>query len=786
MSNPPSNPELAAELADLRARLAEAEQTLNAIQHGEVDGLVIAGPQGQQVFTLQGAQEPYRLLIEQMSEGALTLTQEGVILYANQTFARLVQRPLDHVIGADLHSFLGPADQPVLAGLIAAAWQEKSQGEVTVRAPNSSALPVRLGLSRLRTGPESLLCVVATELTEEKNREAGLRQIQAGLETRVKERTADLVTARLAALNMMEDAVQARQDIESANSKLRLEVAQRKQAEEALQRANETLEQCVAERTAALRASEQRLDLAFRATQDGIWDWNLETDEVYYSPRWKIMLGYEEAEIEPHVSAWKRLLHPDDLQPALDLAAAVMRGEREYVMEFRMRHKDGRYVDILARGFTVRREPDGPLVRIVGTHFDLTERKQVAAMLARTSDTLAQAQAIAHLGSFEYIAATQTTVWSEEEYRIYGLDPAGPSPAYDEMLTKHIHPEDAARLHEDFTKAMQSRSVYSLEHRIVRPDGSLRWVFDRAQPCFDKHGELVGYVGSTQDITERKQVEDELSKHREHLEELVQERTRELEAEIAERKQAQADISQLHAELEHRVQQRTADLEAANKELESFSYSVSHDLRAPLRHVSGYAGLLLASADPNLTEQRRHYLDQIAGAAKQMGRLIDDLLQFSRMGRTELRKQRLDLGELVEETIQRLGPEVNGRNVLWEKGSLPAVEADPALLRLAMINLLSNAVKYTRPRDPAKIEIGCASQDGAEMVVFVRDNGVGFDMEYGNKLFGVFQRLHPDDEFEGTGVGLANVRRIIARHGGRTWAEGKVNEGATFYFSLPI
>jgi len=274
---------------------------------------------------------------------------------------------------------------------------------------------------------------------------------------------------------------------------------------------------------------------------------------------------------------------------------------------------------------------------------------------------------------------------------------------------------------------------------------------------------------------------------------------RRLQQEIREREQAEARVRQVNAELERRVEERTtqlgeanrslkqraSDLEEANKELESFSYSVSHDLRAPLRHISGYVGLLRAATGPSLTDQNRHYLEEINESAKQMGRLIDELLRFSRMGRAELRRQPLELTGLVEEGIQQLRLEANGRSILWKKHPLPTVQADFTLLYQVVINLLSNAIKYTRPRDPAQIEIGCASQNDQETVIFVRDNGVGFDMQYAAKLFGVFQRLHLDEEFEGTGVGLANVRRIIARHGGRTWAEGKVNEGATFYFSLP-
>jgi light-regulated signal transduction histidine kinase (bacteriophytochrome) len=175
----------------------------------------------------------------------------------------------------------------------------------------------------------------------------------------------------------------------------------------------------------------------------------------------------------------------------------------------------------------------------------------------------------------------------------------------------------------------------------------------------------------------------------------------------------------------------------------------------------------------------------VADSANEMSRLIDDLLAFSRMGLAQMRHERLDLQCLVEETIQQLQPETQGRNIVWKPARLPEVQADPAMLRQVLVNLLANAVKYTRPRDPAEIEIGCASDANGETVIFVRDNGVGFDMAYAGNLFGVFQRLHRDDEFEGTGIGLANVRRIIARHQGRTWAEGTVDGGATFYFSLP-
>jgi signal transduction histidine kinase len=283
-----------------------------------------------------------------------------------------------------------------------------------------------------------------------------------------------------------------------------------------------------------------------------------------------------------------------------------------------------------------------------------------------------------------------------------------------------------------------------------------------------------------------------LQNHGAILEQQVQERT--------------AEIRRLNETLEQRVVERTAQLESANAELETFSYSVSHELHAPLRHVLAFVELLQEEAGPSLSEESLGHLTTISKSAKRMGDLIDDLLAFSRVGRAELQKTEVNLDQLIRETLGDFQVETKERNIAWEIRPMPVVRADYALLRMVLVNLISNALKFTGARAEAKIEIGCAPNgDGSpcgivgsaapqeadsvvsqgETVIFIRDNGAGFDPRCADKLFGVFQRLHSQAEFEGTGIGLANVQRIIHRHGGRAWAEGVVDSGATFYFSIP-
>jgi PAS domain S-box-containing protein len=315
------------------------------------------------------------------------------------------------------------------------------------------------------------------------------------------------------------------------------------------------------------------------------------------------------------------------------------------------------------------------------------------------------------------------------------------------------HPDDLAKdmMH---VKNLNSKElpVYKTEKRYISKTSREIWCSLTATAAFDSNGEFLYNLGVIEDISGRKKAEE--------------------------------DIRRLNDNLEQRVHERTIQLSEANKELEAFSYSVSHDLRSPLRHINGFAEILRKQYADQLPEDAGRLIDTITTAAKRMGTLIDDLLSFSRTGRAEMKLSTFSMKTTVEYALNQLKPSLGGRRIEWHVDNLPTIRGDHNLLGMVWTNLLDNAIKYTINRDKAIIRVGYRMEE-EEIVFFVRDNGAGFDMKYADRLFGVFQRLHSSSQFDGTGIGLANVRRIVSRHGGRTWAEAEPEKGAAFYFSLP-
>ena len=385
---------------------------------------------------------------------------------------------------------------------------------------------------------------------------------------------------------------------------------------------------------------------------------------------------------------------------------------------------------------------------VMGVWVDITERKQADAAVRESEeqfrtmvDAISQLAWIAKPDGFIY--------WYNQRW----FDYTGTTPEQMEGWGwQRVHdPEMLPTVVERWKTSIATGEPFEMDFPLRAADGSYRWFLTRAFPLKDPSGRVLRWCGTNTDVSKMREAERE--------------------------------IQRLNRDLEQRVIERTAQLEAANKELEAFSYSVSHDLRSPLRAVDGFSQAVLDDYGPQLPEEGQRYLKTIREGAQKMGMLIDDLLTFSRLGRAPLNKQTVNTDSLVRGVLEDLGAQREGRQIEVRVGELPSCLCDPALLRQVWLNLLSNAFKYTRKREPAVIEIGCEQKRDGD-VWFVRDNGTGFDMRYADKLFGVFQRLHLAEDYEGTGVGLALVQRIIHRHGGRVWADATVDRGATFYFTL--
>lgn len=502
-----------------------------------------------------------------------------------------------------------------------------------------------------------------------------------------------------------------------------------------------------------LRERENKLSTILNLLPVGISILDQDQKIVYQNPALENILGITKEGLQRGDHRERKYLRSDGTpKPAEEFASARVFSEKttQYNIITGIVKEDGTTVWTNVSAVPVEFS-DWKVVIVTA---DITEQKRIDEKIREKDQEFKKLSANVSGLIFQFTRKPDGTYFvpiaSEGIRNVFGCSPED---VIDDFapIGRVIHPDDAERVISDIEYSAANLTYFTCEFRVQIPGREPQWIYSQSTPERLPDGSITWY-GFNVDITQLKQAEDVIRK--------------------------------LNETLEQRVIERIAQLEEANKELEAFSYSVSHDLRAPLRHINGFVDMLTADYSNLLPDKAKHYLDVIANSSRDMGTLIDDLLQFSRTGRQEMQESVLDMNKVLQEVLASVELDAVNRKIEWNIAELPQTKADPSLLRMVWFNLLSNAIKFTKDKELAIIQVGFLEEE-EENIFFVRDNGAGFDMRYANKLFGVFQRLHSKVQFEGTGIGLANVRRIILKHGGRTWAESKLNEGATFYFTLP-
>jgi PAS domain S-box-containing protein len=831
--------ELALELDSAHARLVELEDTHAALRTGEIDAIVVQGPKGGQVFTLEDPESPYRVLAEQMNEGAATLAADGTILFSNRRLAEMVRRPPVQLLRAPFSSMLPENQRKGLHKLLQTVSKNQMRVERELLREDGTLLPVQLSLSLVAfSSSDRVVCMVVTDLSELNHARRVLQQqseafdlandaiVVRGMDDRI--RSWNRGAAEIYGWSAEEAIGKVMSELLHTDFSDPLETIQRAFARtngwqgevrqltrngtalvlasrwsllrdergepDAVLIINRDITQKNAGET-ALRESESRFRMLADLVPQIVWMCTPDGSCIYFNQRWGAYTGLS---VEQGCGAgWAAAFHPDDRTRAWEAWSHSVSTGDSYRIESRLRRFDGTY-----RWFLMLGQPQvdgsGTVTQWFGTCTDIETSKLLEAEMQQSQRELRLRHKIAQ----RFLEVRGKEVFSEvldllleatgSREGLFGVIEENGAIIYPSKtrIEDLFHADDAlvhdaaGKWDEIWARAMlQKRTLYS--NPAVGASGPPAAICRLMAVPILFHGELVGQIGIAGRATDYNDEDrDFLERVAVNLAPLL--RTRILwNCEEVARKQAEKELQKLNKELDDRVQLRTGDLITLNKELEAFSYSVSHDLRAPLRHVDGFLTLLSKRSHSALDQPSQHYLQCALDASRRMGRLIDELLQFSRLGRSQISEEEVDLNSIIEDVRREMEPEMLDRKVVWKVTRLPTVAGDPPMLRQIFQNLIGNALKFTRPCPIAEISIGTEAVANGEVVFFVRDNGAGFDMKYYNKMFQVFQRLHSEKDFEGTGIGLAIVRRVVERQRGRVWAEGKVGAGATIYFALP-
>lgn len=692
--NPASQESLMSEIDDLKARnkelerrLAESEQTLEAIHSGEVDAILVSTKGGEKIFTLKGAEEPYRILFEQMNEGAVTISEDGGILYSNQTFARLMRTSLEKVFGSNVEDFIGTEGIPDFRNLLYRSKQGPVRDQFDFRAKDCTAVPIQLSVSYLANVGTPTYCIVAADLTERIQAEEELSHAYEDLEVKVQERTSDL----LATTNALQD------------TKARLETIL------------------------------EKIPVAVVIVEppDGkVVFFNEEVNRQYR----------RKAAHFDSVSAFLDYptFHPDGSRYAnaeYPIARTLRTGEPVLNEIIKFERSDGTLGYANSNAVAVK-DFEGKITAVIGLRFEITEQMEAERALQAEQNRLHHILDSLPVG-ISVIDPNGRPMIMNRVINDFILSVPQASPNnidYEEVIAYLPGSEIPLKANEwPVARALRKgESVSGEELELKRTDGSMISILCFGVPIRDEDG-IIGGIEAFVDITNQKKAERALAH--------------------------------------------------SNEELQQFAYVASHDLQEPLRMVISYLSLLKKRYRDELDDQAKDYIDYAVDGGKRMKALIDDLLQYSRVETKVKPSSPVDMNEVASRTLMNLELPIkeNGAEIIVE--NLPTVNGDRMQLGQVLQNLVSNAIKFRGEARP-EVRIGC-SLDHEKWVFSVRDNGIGIDMDYAGRIFQMFQRLNSNDRYEGTGVGLAIVKKIVERHGGKVWVESQLGKGSTFFFSIP-